>query len=151
MSVVTTAPPIQHFEHWTLVTSDLERAKHFYTEVLGGKLRENDGPVGVDLAGTLIDLFPSGGRMERAPAPTMGYHHAYVIRLDDFDAWVEQFRLHEVPARLTTHGTNRISMYVADPDGHHIELTVPFDDPQVWRRESEKRGIVREARRSASD
>src|SRR5262245_37365813 len=113
MSVATTAPPIQHFEHWTLVTSDLERAKQFYTEVLGGSLRGDDGPVGVELAGTLIDLFPAGGG-RHASAPSMGYHHAYVIRLDDFDAWVEHFRLHEVPARLTTHGTDRISMYVAD-------------------------------------
>ena len=34
-----------------------------------------------------------------------------------------------------------MSIYVDDPDGYHIELTVPFSDPEIGRREIEKRGI----------
>jgi hypothetical protein len=34
-----------------------------------------------------------------------------------------------------------MSIYVDDPDGYHIELTVPFDDETVGRREIEKRGL----------
>jgi glyoxylase I family protein len=138
------APPIQHFEHWTLVTADLEASKRFYTEVLGGRLREGPGPAGVDLAGTLIDLFPTGGRNRQEPRGGVGYHHAYVIRLEDFDPWVEHIKLHEAPMRLTTHGMGRMSIYVEDPDGHHVELTVPFEDEEVGRREIEKRGLLRE-------
>ncbi len=33
-------------------------------------------------------------------------------------------------------------MYVDDPDGYHIELTVPFDDLEIGRREIEKRGLL---------
>ena len=35
-----------------------------------------------------------------------------------------------------------MSIYVDDPDGYHIELTVPFSDPETGRREIEKRGIA---------
>ncbi len=35
-----------------------------------------------------------------------------------------------------------MSIYVDDPDGYHIELTVVFEDQDVGRREIEKRGVV---------
>jgi len=35
-----------------------------------------------------------------------------------------------------------MSIYVDDPDGYHIELTVPFSDPEVGRKEIERRGIA---------
>ncbi len=38
-------------------------------------------------------------------------------------------------------------MYVDDPDGYHIELTVPFDDPEVARREIDKRGLLQDVNR----
>ena len=46
-----------------------------------------------------------------------------------------------MPIRRTTHGFGRISIYVDDPDGYHIELTVPFSDQEIGRREIEKRGL----------
>jgi catechol 2,3-dioxygenase-like lactoylglutathione lyase family enzyme len=134
------APPVQRLEHWTLVSSDIERTKRFYTEVLGATMPERSGPVCVDFAGTLIDFFPAGG--ERQPSPgSGGQHHAYIIRLEDYDPWVEHLRAHEVPARLTTHGLGRMSIYVDDPDGYHLELTVPFDSEEQGRREIEQRGL----------
>jgi hypothetical protein len=39
----------------------------------------------------------------------------------------------------------RISLYIDDPDGYHIELTVPFDNLEEGRREIEKRGLLEEA------
>jgi glyoxylase I family protein len=141
------APPVQKLEHWTLVSSDVERTRRFYTEVLGAKLPERQGgPVSVDLAGTIIDFFPAGeGRM---PSPgSGGQHHAYIIRLEDYDPWVEHLKAHNVPARRTTHGLGRMSVYVDDPDGYHIEFTVPFSDVEVGRKEIEKRGLLDEAMR----
>jgi catechol-2,3-dioxygenase len=136
------APHIERLEHWTLVASDVERSKRFYLDVLGAKPPARaGGPTSVNLAGTVIDLFPAGG--DRQPSPgSGGQHHAYIIRLEDYDPWVEHLRQHEVPVRLTTHGLGRMSIYVDDPDGYHIELTVPFDDPEVGRREIEKRGLT---------
>jgi catechol 2,3-dioxygenase-like lactoylglutathione lyase family enzyme len=141
-SAMPTPPPIQKLEHWTLVSSDVERTKRFYIDVLGAKPPPRvGGPACVDLAGTIIDFFPAGEGRQPSPG-SGGQHHAYIIRLEDYDAWVEHLRGHEVPARLTTHGLGRMSIYVDDPDGYHIELTVPFDDPEAGHREIEKRGIA---------
>ena len=86
------APPVQRLEHWTLVASDVERSKRFYTEVLGAQEPERaGGPTSVNLAGTIIDLFPAGE--DRQPSPgSGGQHHAYIINLEDYDPWVEHLR-----------------------------------------------------------
>jgi hypothetical protein len=78
---------------------------------------------------------------------TGGQHHAYIIKLVDYEPWLEHFRAHDLPARQMAHGLIRLSMYVDDPDGYHIELTVPFDDAEVARREIEKRGLLQGADR----
>jgi catechol 2,3-dioxygenase-like lactoylglutathione lyase family enzyme len=136
------APSIERLEHWTLVSTDVERTKRFYVDVLGAKLPERQGgPTSVNLAGTVIDFFPTNLGAE--PQPGSGFqHHAYIIPLETYDAWVEHFASHNVPARKTTHGLGRMSIYVDDPDGYHIELTVPFSDPETGRKEIERRGIA---------
>jgi catechol 2,3-dioxygenase-like lactoylglutathione lyase family enzyme len=141
------APPVQRLEHWTLVSSDIERTKRFYTQVLGAAEPERQGgPASVNLAGTVIDFFPSNDSQQPSPGGG-GQHHAYIIRLEDYDPWVEHLRGHQVPVRLTTHGLGRMSIYVDDPDGYHIEFTVPFENQEIGRREIEKRGLLGEAER----
>ena len=135
------APPVQRLEHWTLVASDVERSKHFYTDVLGAKPPERvGGPTSVNLAGTIIDIFPARDGFQPSPG-TGGQHHAYIIDLADYDPWVEHLESRGVKLRRTTHGMHRMSIYVDDPDGYHLELTVPFQDAETGRREIEKRGI----------
>ncbi len=139
---MSVAPHIEKLEHWTLVAQDVEATKRFYTEILGAKLPERvGGPVSVNLAGTIIDFFPASERGNPSPG-SGGQHHAYIIRLEDYDPWVEHLGQHKVPVRLTTHGLGRMSIYIDDPDGYHLELTVPFSDPEVGRREIEKRGLT---------
>jgi catechol 2,3-dioxygenase-like lactoylglutathione lyase family enzyme len=142
MAVGTKAPPIQRLEHWTLVTNDLERSKRFYVEIMGAIEPERGaGPTSVDLAGTLIDLFPASEG--RAPMPgTTGQHHAYIIKLEDYDLWVEHFKANGIEYRRATHAMERISVYVDDPDGYHLELTVPLESEEAGRREMEKRGLL---------
>jgi catechol 2,3-dioxygenase-like lactoylglutathione lyase family enzyme len=144
MTIQAKAPPIQRLEHWTLVASDVERTKRWFVDVLGAEVPDRNGPTCVDLAGTIVDIFPTGG--DRAPMPgSGGQHHAYIIRLDDFDPWEAHFKAVGQQYRRTTHGMGRISLYVDDPDGYHIELTVPFDNLEEGRREIEKRGLLEEA------
>jgi len=144
MTTTTKAPPIQMLEHWTLVASDVERSKRWYMDVLGAEVPRRDGPTCVTLAGTIIDLFPNQG--DRSPSPgSWGQHHAYIIKLEDYDAFVAHFEAVGQEYRRTTHGMGRISIYVDDPDGYHIELTVPFNDRDVGRAEIEKRGLLDEA------
>jgi catechol 2,3-dioxygenase-like lactoylglutathione lyase family enzyme len=141
------APPVQRLEHWTLVTTDVDRSKRFYTEVLGAREPERTGgPTSVNLAGTVIDLFPANKQWQPSPG-SGGQHHAYIIRLEDYDPWVEHFGRNDVPIRKATHGLGRMSIYVDDPDGYHIEFTVPFEDTDTGRREIEKRGLLKEVDR----
>lgn len=95
----------------------------------------------VNLAGTIIDIFPASERQQPSPG-SGGQHHAYIIKLDDYDRWVEHLRGLSTPMRMTTHGLWRMSIYVDDPDGYHLELTVPFDTEEEGRREIEKRGLL---------
>lgn len=147
------APSIQKLEHWTLVSSDIERTKRWYVEVLGARALERGGPPCVDLAGTLIDMFPCGAELPAGfsfgmPSPgSIGQHHAYIISLEDYDAWTAHFDIVGQQYRRAAHGMGRMSIYVDDPDGYHIELTVPFDDMSQGRSEIEKRGLLTEAER----
>jgi catechol 2,3-dioxygenase-like lactoylglutathione lyase family enzyme len=147
------APSIQKLEHWTLVASDVERTRRWYVEVLGAQIPERIGPPCVTLAGTLIDMFPCGtdspaGFPFGMPSPSsIGQHHAYVISLDDYDAWIAHLDNLGQHYRRAAHGMGRMSIYVDDPDGYHIELTVPFDDLTQGRSEIEKRGLMEEALR----
>ena len=145
----TTVPAIQRLDHWTLVTTDVDRTRQFYADVLGAELpKRTAGPASVNLAGTVIDFFPASS--DNPPSPGgWGQHHAYIINLHDYDGWVEHFGRKGVAYHRTTHGLHRMSIYVDDPDGYHIELTVVFDDPDTGRREIEKRGLLEEARRQA--
>jgi catechol 2,3-dioxygenase-like lactoylglutathione lyase family enzyme len=136
------APTVERLDHWTLVTSDVARTKQFYTEVLGATPVDREWPPSVVLGGTTIDFFAQTPEQDPQPG-TPGQHHAYLIRLEDYDAWVEHFRARDVRAFCATHGYGRMSIYVDDPDGYHIELTVSFEDHEQGRREIEKRGLKR--------
>jgi len=139
------APSMQRLDHWTLVTTDVNRTRSFYSEVLGASVpNRGGGPASVNLAGTVIDFFPASD--DQPPSPGgWGQHHAYTINLDEYDRWVEHFSQHGVAFHRTTHGLYRMSIYIDDPDGYHIELTVVFDDMELARREIEKRGLLEAA------
>jgi len=140
-TAATKAPSIQRLDHWTLVTSDVERTRRFYAEVLGANLPERTGgPASVNLAGTVIEFFPASDGNPPSPGG-WGQHHAYIINLQDYDGWVEHLSSRGIAYSRTTHGLHRMSIYVDDPDGYHIELTVPFEDEETGRREIEKRGV----------
>ena len=147
MAVSTQAPPVERIDHWTLVSSDIERTKRFFTEVLGAQSRNRGGapgrgggPVAVTLANTTIDFFEPNERQPKPSPGGEGQHHAYVIKDEDFDTWIERFRYFEVPLHFGQFG-NRMSMMFDDPDGYHFEFTVPFEDREKARQELERRGL----------
>src|SRR5829696_5018234 len=48
-------PPVERLDHWTLVTTDVARAKRFYTEVFGATPIDREWPPSVVFGGTIID------------------------------------------------------------------------------------------------
>jgi catechol 2,3-dioxygenase-like lactoylglutathione lyase family enzyme len=138
--VEMSAPTVLRLDHWTKLTNDMDRCRWFYGEVLGANLRHGPGPEGAELGGIIIDFFPA--RDGRAPEPgTNGQHHAYEIRFDDYDAWVQRFESNGITVRRASHGPNIITMYVEDPDGFHLEFFANIDDPERGREEITRRGI----------
>jgi len=135
------APAIEGLAHWTCISSDIEKAVQFYVDVLGAQhhVRPSGAPQAVGIAGTNIDFFLATDDEPAAPGP-YGQHHALKIRLEDYDRWIEHFNALGVPYFMADHGPQRISLYVDDPDGYHLELTVGVDE-ETGKREIEKRGI----------
>ncbi len=134
---------VGNLEHWTLVASDVERSKRFYTEVLGATAVPREWPPAVQLGNTTVDLFAANDEQQPEPGSS-GQHHAYGIQLADYDAWVDRIRSHGFEPSCVTHGPRRMSIHVDDPDGYHIELTVGFQDDETGRREAQKRGLKRQ-------
>jgi len=134
-------PTLEALDHWTYVSRDIERARRFYVDALGAKPvdRPGGGPPAVEIAGHVIDFFPSTTDGEPAPG-SIGQHHAFRIRLEDYDPWVEHLKAKDVPVMLASHGNRRLSIYVQDPDGYHLELTLGVDE-ETGKREIEKRGL----------
>ena len=146
MAVSTQAPVVERIDHWTLVSSDIARTKRFYTEVLGAQSRDRSqpgrggGPVAVTLANTTIDFFEPNDQQQQPAPGGEGQHHAYVIKYEDFDTWIERFRSFGVPLQFGNFGS-RMSMMFEDPDGYHFEFTVPQESREKARQELTKRGL----------
>ncbi len=146
MAAINPAPAIERIDHWTLVSSDIERTKRFYTEVLGAQARDRGtpgrggGPVAVRMANTTIDFFEPNDHQQPAPGDEI-QHHAYIIKFEDFDTWIERFHTFDVPLHFGNFGT-RMSLMFDDPDGYHFEFTVPLDSREQARAELTGRGLA---------
>lgn len=135
-------PKVTELNHWTLVSTDVPRTVRYYVDALGATSLERDWPTGVKLGNTVIDIFPATDDQQPQPG-SLGQHHAYSIRLEDYDEWAEHLRTQGAPVRLACHGPRLMTLYTNDPDGYHIELVVEFEDAAEGQREIEKRGIKR--------
>ncbi len=121
---------IQGLDHVVLRVADLERAVHFYCEVLGCRVErraESISLVQLRAGASLIDLVPAGGTPEVAG----GNMDHFCLRIDPFDE--AKLRAHlvahgvEVGEVVTRYGAegNGPSLYIQDPDGNTVELKGP--------------------------
>jgi catechol 2,3-dioxygenase-like lactoylglutathione lyase family enzyme len=123
-----------------IVSSDVERSRRFYTEVLGGKTVVSGEPSYVALANSWIIINVGGGPTDDKPtvtleAPTNPDRTSSFlnIRVRDIQAVYERWRARG--AQFLTppkqHATE-IRCYVRDPDGHLIEVG-QTTLPSGWR------------------
>jgi glyoxylase I family protein len=105
--------------HVAVNVSDVDEAARFYTDLLGGTLR-NDRP-DLGIAGAWIDLGNQQVHLLEAPVPSnVGQHFA--IQVADLDVVVEELRSKGVAVGdPSTIGANR-QTFVDDPAGNVIEL-----------------------------
>lgn len=137
-------PRLHALDHITVPVYDLDLARRFYCDVLGGEyamtidaaaLRkfghppaENGGEgmyhVSVYMGGgTRVDLFlQSKGQ----PAPTLGHpHYAFRVRPGDMLAWKNRLESRGIPTEgpLQLGFPGQASLYFNDPSGNHLEVT----------------------------
>lgn len=150
---------VQCFSHVGVCTSDLERSRRFYREVLGfverstvtvgaevGQLIEIDSPsftlrsVFLERDGFRIELMEMVdpgpvGSGERRPFNTCGLTH-FAVRVDEIEPVIAQVQaLGGTVLDNTRVGDPSIGvelMYVLDPDGVRVELIrLPGDPTQT--------------------
>jgi len=113
-----------------IVSSDVDRSRRFYTEVLGGEaLLEGELSI-VALANGWITISGGGGPTEDKPTVTLeppsqlDRASSFLnIRVADIDAAYEEWS--DRGARFLTPPIDRgqeIRCYMRDPDGHLIEV-----------------------------
>ncbi len=141
---MTASPPtglVQGLHHITLVTSNQEANRRFYTEVLGlrrVKLSVNQDDVfhrhlfyadQKGTTGSAITFFewpelPPGSRGLGSP-----HHLSYrVPRVDSLPSWVSWLRTAGVNVVGPLPRDGRVSLYLKDPDGVFIELAAANDE-----------------------
>ncbi|HEX9879936.1 MAG TPA: VOC family protein [Candidatus Binatia bacterium] len=114
------------FNHTSIPVRDLEEAKRFYSEVLGGE-NVRDLALGfaeVTLGGATIGLSQqkSGWTGRDAEYP----HYAFTMDPDDFYPFIKNLKAHGVPTHepWTRHGIEAL-MYFRDPSGNLMEIYCP--------------------------
>jgi catechol 2,3-dioxygenase-like lactoylglutathione lyase family enzyme len=120
-----------------LYVDDLDRAIHFYTDVLGLAPLYRDGRLAAFAVGgrSVLLLFPRGGSLEtvRMPGGTIPPHDgsgplhvAFAIAKDALADWEERLRANKIDIEgRTTWNRGGESIYFRDPDGHLLELATP--------------------------
>ena len=113
-----------------IVSTDVERSRRFYTEVLGGELLREGEPSIVALANSWIIINVGGGPTDDKPSVTLEapanpdlVNSFLNIRVADIGAiyadWSARGAEFLTPPK--DHG-REIRCYVRDPDGHLIEV-----------------------------
>jgi len=112
--------------HVAINVTDVKDSVAFYTEVLGGTVREDRPDFGI--AGAWINLGTQQVHLVEAPVPpNMGQHFA--IRVDNLDAVVEELRSKGLDVgEPMSAGPNR-QTFIQDPAGNVLELNQPGATP----------------------
>ena len=113
-----------------IVSTDVERSRHFYTDVLGGEAVLEGEPSIVELANGWITINLGGEPTEDKPTVSLGppadpdHVSSFLnIRVADIAARYEEWRARG--AEFLTPPIDRgaeIRCYMRDPDGHLIEV-----------------------------
>ena len=120
-------------DHLALKVTDMDKALHFYHQVLGLELLRTSGPNGeggrsavVQAGGQKIDLFSRPDFVSADKDKPVGMDHLCLIMdmtsVEDLIAHLQQAEVEVFWGPVERHSST--SVYVYDPDGVHVELRV---------------------------
>jgi len=122
---------VSSIHHVSVVVTDLERSRRFYSQVLG--LREIPRPATFDFVVVWYDLGAQHVHLlPRETSDVPGPRH-FALQVEDAAAAREHFAQFGVPTRETTPIPGCDRFFVHDPDGNLIEIIQwvrPYD-PQA--------------------
>jgi glyoxylase I family protein len=126
-------------DHVVLRVADLDRAMHFYSDILCCPIDKIQADIGLwqlRAGSALIDLIPLDGKLGRAGGAGPG---AEGHNLDHFCLRLESWDEPALRAYLASHGIAIVesgprygaegtgpSIYINDPDGNTVELKAPI-------------------------
>jgi catechol 2,3-dioxygenase-like lactoylglutathione lyase family enzyme len=121
---------IHGFDHVAIAVRDLAASRDWYARVLGLVRRFEDewGDVPsvmcLPAGDACVALFPVEGAGNPAPGrdTLVMRHFAWRVDRANFDRAQARFKDLAIPFEEADHGVAR-SVYIADPDGHQIEIT----------------------------
>jgi len=151
---------VQGLHHITLVTSNEDVNRRFYTEILGlrrVKLTVNQDDIfhrhlfyanAKAETGSAITFFEWPGLPKGVPGLTSPHHLSYAVTaLDVLPKWRAWLLSHGVSVNGPFVRDGRISLYLKDPDGVIVEITKPNDEditPDYVRELNQEAQIVGE-------
>ncbi len=131
-------PTILGLDHVVLRVADLDRARNFYSDVLGCRVEVFQRKIGLlqlRAGDSLIDLVPVDGQLGRMGGAAPG---AQGRNMDHFCLRVKPFDPAAIMSHLRAHGVDPgtveprygaegmgPSIYLKDPDGNVVELKGP--------------------------
>jgi catechol 2,3-dioxygenase-like lactoylglutathione lyase family enzyme len=119
---------IEGFDHVAIAVRDLATTRDWYGKVLGLERRYADEwgevPSVMCSGGSCVAIFPVEGEGKPAPGrdSLVMRHFAWRVDRDNFERAQERFRELGIEYEEADHGIAH-SVYIADPDGHRIEIT----------------------------
>lgn len=126
---------IKSLDHIVLTTRDLERCVAFYTKVLGMQLETyGQGRVALKFGEQKFNIHPPGFDAGiKATTPTPGSLDLCFLADCPLDQVIARLKQHDIPIEegpvVRTGARFSIrSVYVRDPDGNLIEISVRSDD-----------------------
>jgi catechol-2,3-dioxygenase len=134
---------VHELGHLVLYVRDLDRSRRFYRDVLGWDEVRGEVPLPVPAAAfssgrthhelLLIEVGPSAAPMP--PGRRVGMYH-FGLKVGESDEElrevVRHLDRHGVPVAGASDHTVTHSLYIADPDGHEIELYVDVLPREQW-------------------
>jgi len=110
--------------HLALRVKDVERARAFYSDLLGlRELRRFEE----DEEGALLSVWLAAGptvlmleRQLKGPGPEAGSGHVLALAVESLHDWEERLRA----ARVAVEDRTAYTLYLRDPDGHRVGLSV---------------------------
>ena len=110
-------------DHIVLHVNDVERAKKFYTEILGmTPYRESDAQVFLHAGAQGVALFKKRGETPLTTGNDLN-HLALNVAAGTYEALKAELEKHGVSVSGRP-GEDRC-IYFQDPDGHRLQLVVP--------------------------